>query len=396
MKNILKSLIPFAVTMSAFAQDVQQTQAPSDPNPSARFGTKIDQNFFFVGEAVWFKPLNAGYSKFQASRTTANSPANQTSATTNYTARSETFQPAFRLTAGYNTPWGGWDLLLSYTRFEYDHHNSFLNKQVGPSSSSFSNTNVQNSGKTIANWVGRDGYSINYNLADLDLGRMFKISKRLKMRPHVGVRGLWLTQKEYIPTTGSSDAYYSNYSTTSSLSFLNQLQGGTAISQRFKINSTLIGLEGGIDTLWGLSKEFSIFANLGLASLVNSQKISQYIPEQVVAQGFTQPGNTPSGAITPNGTPVTSTYVTDRNYYKSTRITNCLDFSIGLRWDKNLAHDNYHLGITVGYEQHSYFSMNQANVASTPINAINPGGNAVIFQEDFNLQGISCGARFDF
>lgn len=388
MKNIIKGLIPFAVTMSVFAQDMQQVQAPVDPNPSARFGTKQGQNFFFYGEAVWFKPLNFGSNGYTQSLTSTVTPAVGTSSIS-YKPRSNEFQPGFRLTAGYNTPWGGWDLLLSYTRFEYDQTTNFKQFRTGSTGSAGNITGEANNNKVTLNFLGKDGYKINYNLGDLDLGRMFKVSKRLKLRPHFGIRGLWLTQKNYIIDNQVTDIYYSTYSTSiapGAVSTLVQVTNNP-FSAPTKIKSTLIGLEGGIESYWNLSREFSIFANIGLASLVNSQNYTSFNQSSQTAQNYTQPANNPNAAITTNGPPSTIYSENLTKAGKASSIVMNLDFFIGLRWDKNLAHDNYHLGITAGYEQHTYSNLNlvSQSLSQGPIGTT-----------DFNLQGISCGARFDF
>lgn len=301
MKKSLFLLLPFTL----FAQELAKTNA--DPNPLDRFGTKASYNAYFTGEAVWFKPLNQ-----EVTKVTPTSSA----------FFDNNFQLGLRLTFGVNTNYDGWDTYASYTALRYSHTNPGL---IDSQNGSFDTT-----------------IKLNYdvNLADFDLGRMFKVSKKLSLRPHLGVRAFWLTQKEKL-----------------SLALLSQ-------NYKKKINSTLVGLEGGIDTLWKFSKGFSLFGNLALASLVNTQKTSHS----------------------------DASYTYQRN--PSTFIIPALDFSLGLRWDINFSNDMYHFAFLACYEQHIYFNINQNSALLQ--NSSNLSLYKLLESPDFALQGLSVGIRFDF
>lgn len=301
MKKSLLLLLPFTL----FGQE--QIQANTDPNPLDRFGTKASYNAYFTGEAVWFKPLNQEVT--QAS-------------TTSEAFFDNNFQLGLRLTFGVNTNYDGWDTYASYTALRYSHTNpGFIDQQNGQLDTAI---------------------KLNYdvNLADFDLGRMFKVSKKLSLRPHLGVRAFWLTQKEKL----SFDLLSQNY--------------------KKKISSTLAGLEGGIDTLWKFSKGFSLFGNLAFASLVNTQKTSNH----------------------------GSSYSFIRE--SSSFIIPALDFCIGLRWDINFSNDMYHFAFISGYEQHVYFNINQNSDLVQNTGNLSP--YMLLESPDFALQGLSVGVRFDF
>jgi hypothetical protein len=69
---------------------------------------------------------------------------------------------------GYNTSWDGWDIYLAYTQFNYKKTNAY-----------------DLSYYPYVNMTGNMTYKINFNLGDLDLGRRFKISKKLKFRQSI-------------------------------------------------------------------------------------------------------------------------------------------------------------------------------------------------------------------
>lgn len=329
MKPFAKSLILSSLSFSLFAapNPVNSKNQMQDPNPSARFGTFRKSNFFLTGEALWLKPLtqeNAKYVIEESAQT-----ENRT-----YKRFQNDFQVGVRAAIGYNTSYDGWDLVLSYVGFNYDHSNAYLYQNL-----------VQS-----VNDQGRINYEYHLNWGDLDLGRMFKISKRLKMRPHAGIRSIWLSQEAKV--------HYTNiYQST-----------GNYVKDKYQ--GTLVGIEAGIDSLWMLSQEFSIYANFAASLLADSQNATK--------KAFNA------------ATSVSSNY---RFNYNS-RIVNNFDLMLGLRWDKNFSKDKYHLGINLGYEQHSFININSIDVIWQT--AAKASETSLLTDTDFTLQGIALGARFDF
>lgn len=181
-----------------------------------------------------------------------------------------------------------------------------------------------------------------YNQGDLDFGRMFAVSRKLNLRPHAGVRGIWMKQKSEAqgPDTNSTTSY----------------------------KDYLVGAEAGCDSLWKLSKEFSAYANLGFSTLVLTQKIS--------VDGI-------GGQQGPN------TINTDR----FSKIVTGLDFAIGFRWDRDFKDGEYHFGINAGYEHHSLTNLN--DISTSGVGYYLSGGS-VSFPNDYSWQAIALGFRFDF
>lgn len=335
MNNLIKSLIATTVASCSFAA----TSAPpavktTDPNPLARWGTKQSSNLYVTGEAVWFRPLNysrsAEYKKFGLNNVELNKEL---------TARPNEFQPGFRVGLGYNTNYDGWDINLTYTRFEYA-----LSFNYGSAYTASNNFSYLAS-------LSRPKLTFDYNLGDLDLGRMYKVGQYFKLRPHVGIRGLWLTQKENFGQVLTS-------------------QGGRSTGileeyDRFTFKNTLVGIETGVDITWMLSDQFSIYSNLGVSSLVNYCKPTTTWFEEA----YTSPDQ----------------QLVNFKYNFSTRITNNFDLALGVRWDKTLSEGRYHLGLNVGYEHHTYWDMTYTN-----------NGYDIGLDDTFNLQGLAVGARFDF
>jgi Legionella pneumophila major outer membrane protein precursor len=323
---------PFlAISACEHAQKVHDT-VRCVPNPSDRFGTKDRTNVFITGDFLYFKPLTE-----ELAKNTVYTYNTQETVTSSQKEFQNTFQPGLRLSLGYNTNYDGWDLVLSYLGFNYKHSNSWLFYQ-------------NDDGVEAENFPGKVTYKYNLNQGDLDLGRMFKISKHLSVRPHAGIRGLSLTQSGHIASVGFNS------------------DGDKSFDTALKFQGVLIGVEMGLDALWKLSKTVSIFTNIVGAELSNSQNIKYYYEET-------------------SSSPQTDTSTSSKN----SRLVTAFDMAIGLRYDTMFSNDNYHFGLALGYEQHSFININtyQGTHRSTIItNLLN--------DSDFTFSGISLGARLDF
>lgn len=297
-----------------------KVQTASKHSDKVRFGTKESTNFILEGEVIWFKPL----SQELCSQTVS------TSKNTN-TYFQNTFQAGERVSLGYNTAYDGWDVFLTYTGFSYKHSNH----------SNYTNTQSE---------IGKLSYSYYFNQSDLDFGRMIKISKKFKLRPHFGARVLWLTEK-------SKQDY---------------LQSSTNYNITQKLSNTLGGLEAGVDTYIMFVKDFSVYMNLNASALVNQQK-ARLFKTNVTTQ----------------------TQVNSAVSDYSSKLLWGYDFAVGVQWDKNFSDDEFHINLHLGYEQYGLVNL-QSPTLLDKLNkekASNIGG---FNDPDFTYQGIVFGLRFDF
>lgn len=265
---------------------------------------------------------------------------------------------AFRAGIGYNLPHDGWDLNLTWLRFTDNCHkgthagsNHFIFPvNVDPINPLASNATAT---KAHGNW------HLNLNQLDLDLGREFFVSKWLTLRPHFGLRTNWIRQK------GEND--YKNFTPSSS--------SRNRVEHEMKDKWWGLGLEGGLDTQWGLGNGFSIFADLASAILYGFHDFD--IDEE---------NHPATGIANSNGDVVD---IDNSSYRISHPI---LDLAAGLRYDFMFSDDRFHIGFQLGWEHHVYFSQNQFPVFTTA----NVPGNFVRNQGDLTLQGWTFAARFDF
>jgi len=309
------NIINASILLASYSIYANKPVAPApiapleDPNPTARWGTNKRGNIFISGEGLLFKPL----------QTYVTQQNGQTSTFFTYK-----YAPGYRISLGYNIPYDRWDSLLTYTSLNYKHNNTYSNAKT---------TDIP------YQYPGAQTIKYYYNQGDLELGRMCKVSKRLKIRPHLGLRALWLRQYNIINSERLSNLSYT-YTNT------------------IKNTNNLVGLTGGFDSQWMLAKEYSIYANATLGSLVNSYKFYQ-----------TSKNNVNSTLISNIST---SNYTATVNF--------AYDIYMGFRWDKMLDQNRFHVSLNLGYEQHSYININQGT--SLP--------------QDFTYQGFAFGGRFDF
>lgn len=269
---------------------------------------------------------------------------------------------AFRVGLGYNIPHDGWDVSLSWLRYNSHGHqkhihskaNRFIFPYLPPAADPIADRN------TCASAKGRWGVLLNQ--LDLDLGREFFVSKWLTLRPHAGLRTDWIEQR--------AKGEYHNFSALLPLP--------SEVEAKYKDRWWGIGIESGLDTQWGLGSGWSIFANLAAAILYGEHTIKVKDEDEPAFDNG-------SASSLPNGV-----FVKLRD--KAWVAHPILDLQLGLRWDTLLANDHLHLGIQLGWENHVYFSQNQFPIFSVVFNL----GKFFANQGDLSLEGWTLGVQLDF
>jgi hypothetical protein len=255
----------------------------------------------------------------------------------------------FRVGIGYNTPHDGWDLRLTWLRFTDHGRKNSGSPYIFPTL--IHPEDIALTAPSSAASLLSSSWHMRLNQLDFDLGREFFVSKWLTLRPHFGLRSDWITQ--------SINGTYSNFI---------GLAAPNSIDTGIKDRWFGIGLEGGLDTQWGLGGGWSLFGDLSGAILYGFHHL------------YDSNVNEPSG----------TTYLGLGNSYRISQPI--LDLEMGLRWDNMFSNDRFHLGVQIGWEHHVYFSQNQF---PTFVSNTSPG-SFVSNQGDLTFQGWTFEARFDF
>lgn len=262
----------------------------------------------------------------------------------------------FRAGIGYNMPHDGWDINLMWIRL-----NTFGDKKIHSKTNRYVFPTLAHPTDTLlfglpclkasSHWTTR------FNQLDLDMGREFFVSKWLTLRPHFGLRTDWINQR---------------WNTTYNNAIVNTLPNRVKV--RYHDEWWGLGLEGGLDTQWGLGSGWSLFGNLAAAIVYGFHEIN-----------MKQKDSIPQGNTSSSGVLVKMSEV----YRVSHPI---LDLMGGLRYDHMFANDQFHLGLEVAWEHHVYFSQNQFPRFVDDVAV----GDFVSNQGDLTYQGWTFAMRFDF
>ena len=329
-------------------------------NPPGRPQVRDGADLFLFGELLVWNAHENGLPFAIVNKNSSNNLADS-----NVRNIHSEWDAGFRVGVGYNTPHDGWDLNLSWLRFNTDGEkkiNAHANRFVFPTRSHPADPIADNAScqKASSHW------KMHLNQLDLDLGREFFVSKWLTLRPHFGVRTDWVHQKW--------DINYRNFQRVLAGTLGADPVSSNKVEVEYKDKWWGIGLEGGLDTQWGLGSGWSLFGNLTAAIVYGFHDLD------------VEDEDTPAQIRTNSKGQFVDL---DSSYRVSHPI---LDIMMGLRYDHMFSNDQFHLGLQLGWEHHVYFSQNQFPVFVDDLNL----GTVVSNQGDLTLQGWTLGARFDF
>ena len=258
----------------------------------------------------------------------------------------------FRISGGYNAPYDGWDLSLTWTHLENNASDSskahldengngiddrpFLQAAWGINDSSPPGGVLA---KASAHW------DVHLDQVDFGLGREYYVGKHLTIRPNGGMRVDWIDQEYKVTYTP--------------FSIFNP--------QKFKMDNRFFGFGffAGVDSDWLLGRGFSLYGMADFAILLGFFDV-----DQTVRQGATK------GELD--------------NSFRSGRAI--LDLNLGLKWCHLFVNNSWGITFKAGYEYHLYFKQNQfSNITMTtsPFQYSKTQG-------DLAYQGVAFSGQFDF
>lgn len=248
------------------------------------------------------------------------------------------FDSGFRTGIGVHLPHDGWDLYVNYTRYA----TSQTDGAHGPifPLMLYAATNLVD--QAHIHW------KFLFQTADLEIGRIFNLSKTLIVRPFFGVKGAWIDQRVRLRYEGgmipSGESYRAHLQ--------NDFRGGGPLL--------------GIHTHWDLGVGLSFFGN-GSVALVIGEFNNEHKQTQIA--GF-EPINLNANLRL---------------------VTSALQLVTGLAWNRNFCADRCHFGISAGFEAQYWTNQNQMEQFTTPAQPYFVRNNG-----DLALYGLTLRARFDF
>ncbi|HSW73034.1 MAG TPA: Lpg1974 family pore-forming outer membrane protein [Chlamydiales bacterium] len=299
------------------------------------------------------------------------------------------WRAGFRVGAGWNTPYGGWDTLINWTWYRnstIDSVHEDLTFNAGqtqvltgivPIVSIFNGTN----NRTFTD-SARAHWTLLYNMIDLELGRAFYVAEELSLRPFIAVRGGWIDRKlsiEYglspLPNNNSGLVVPSGLLFPNTLSFKNNYWG---IGPRF-----------GINTDWRFCNGFMILGDLS-AALLYGKVFKDHIIDIDYSPWVNFIGF--NGAVTPGQTPLTLWDVKNRKHVWR-GIPN-FQWFLGFGWGDCINCNKMYFSIKAGWEANIYLNIQNF----TDDFVINNAAGALGFPSShtLTLMGATISAKLDF
>ena len=269
----------------------------------------------------------------------------------------EDWAPGFKVGLGLNLGHDGWDLYAQYTWLrasdsrsqsgDFVYNPEYVPAVDGPT---FVGT------KNTANW------DLHFNVIDLELGRNFYLSQFLTMRPHIGLKGTWQDHDWKIRSL--SNDLQIRIRQDQGPDIEESLTGPVRNNKRFEVWG--IGVRGGFNVAWYMSKSWSIYGDLALSTLwTNYYKLTQNVNIDDTTTGNVR------GILN----------IDNDNIYTCKYIA---ELELGLRWETWFYDDNYHFAIQAGWEQQTWINWSAfQEVLDTSYH-------------DFSVQGLNLKFRFDF
>lgn len=269
------------------------------------------------------------------------------------------YEPGFKVGFGLKGRHDGWDFFAQYTRLvtDSDDTKSHINSDSDGDSQVQSNIVVPEFNNFNSFWAeeAEAKWNLNFNVIDLELGRNFWISKRLTLRPFVGLKFDWTTQKFHVE--------YEDLVDTSN-DFSTNLSDGDDINIKMHQDQWAAGLRTGLNTSWYMWNHWTIFGDFALSGMVNDFNVKR-------TDTF--------------DTAVFGEYIQNHVKRKAQPVTAVLEFALGLRFETTWHHDDYMFQLQAGWEEQIWFGQNQF------IFFPNGSGGA-----DLSFQGLTVKAAFWF
>jgi len=236
----------------------------------------------------------------------------------------------FKLGLGYNTTCDGWDLGLVWTHFSPRSHTHVEagvsdNQSLVTLWSAFAPAQGEVS---FARDIEAD-WKVDLNFVDLELGRAYWTSKRLSLRPFIGLRFLNLKQDYDLEHKGGSwsprmaptqDPF------TGEVSLSNDYQG--------------IGLHSGIDSSWNFDCGWALYGNIAANVVYGSFNVTHKESNRLAIS------------------PYSKIEILDaKAHFRASRAI--VDLALGIQWSALFCECQYGVIARLGWENHLFLHQNQ-------------------------------------
>lgn len=241
----------------------------------------------------------------------------------------------FKAGLGYNSTCDGWDFGIVWTRYNgsASSHNEAENDDnhtLLPLWTNFS-TNPNDNNVVIPIFATdiQTQWNLNLDLVDLELGREFWNSKRLALRPHIGLRIARVKQSFEIEHKGGS------WSETG-------MTGDVAQSNKVDLDNDFkgIGIRGGLNSVWNLGCGWALYGDTALSIIYGRFHVDHDEMNRDTAAPFSK-----------------SKFFESKDTFRASRLV--ADLGLGIQWSSLFCDCQYGLTVKLGWENHLFLDQNQ-------------------------------------
>ena len=158
------------------------------------------------------------------------------------------FEPGFKVGAGLDFAYDGWDLYANYTWLNGDtERNSISARSRKGATTLFPIIDALSNPTTVDIAKEKSKWRQNFNVLDLELGRNFFISRRLTLRPHVGLKSAWIREKWKLKFVENNEVFKD--------------------FQQRKQTLWGLGTRAGLNTVWHFSRNWGLYGDIAATAL---------------------------------------------------------------------------------------------------------------------------------
>ena len=244
------------------------------------------------------------------------------------------WSPGFQVGGGYRFSYDHWDLRLLWTWLYSDAHSS-IGQDLKSGEPMFASWTSGHMGQFVTKAKAK--WNLHYNTLDFEVGKNYFISKKIALRPHIGLRGAIIDQDYRASYLGA----FRTEVISSALSIF------SFVPTQMKASNDFMGLGTrlGAGSQWHFNKHWNLTASIAAALLYGHFDVDQKYT-----------GKTPH-ALTKNIAELLD--VVTKNDRDFNRIRANIEATIGLQWETCFNEGRQRLAIETGYQLNEWFRQNE-------------------------------------
>ncbi len=308
-----------------------------------------------------------------------------------------TYDPGFRLLAGYNIPYDGWDLSAYWTHFrssaagcsaanppfesfQINQNPNGVQSSCDSSRLVFSFAPLSFNDQTLLGTQVNAHWDLKFDDIAVSLGREYFVSPKLTLSPYIGPRGVIIDQELLL------NHIWTFKTVNGDVAILDRASAST----RFNNDFYGIGPQFGLHSNWYLYKGLHIYADLALSLFYGEfELLANPCYEREISQDCTF------------FTTLDRAHSPLKDCFHTTKAAT--DIQLGLAWEQTMANDQLNFKVLVGWDHHLFFEQNQLIRFEDEV-VRTSNGAALVTQlkvkerrhGDLSLQGLTVGAQIEF